>query len=131
MYFKLEKINELSGAGATIYSVLLEDEEQSLFEHFLEENQLKYREELKDILKRLNVIGHQTGAREQFFKLEEGSGGDLVCALYDDPDKKLRLYAIRYGKTTVILGGGGVKGKQIRAWQEARRADERNIKSYL
>ncbi len=103
MNFKLEKIEYLSGAQASIYSIILQNEEQTIFEQFLAKNQVKYREEILDIIKRLHVIGHDVGAREQFFKLEEGKRGDLVCALYDDPEKKLRLYGIRYGMTTVIL----------------------------
>jgi len=58
------------------------------------------------------------GAREQFFKLHEGKPGDLVCAIYDVPDSKLRLYCIRYGMDLVVLGGGGEKPKDIRAYQE-------------
>jgi hypothetical protein len=32
-----------------------------------------------------------------------------VCALYDTPDKHLRLYCIRMGNAVIILGGGGPK----------------------
>lgn len=118
MNFKLEKIVELSGAKASVYSVLLQGEETSLFEQFLTENETKYPEEVEDIVKRLFAIGKDVGAREQFFKLNEGLPGDLVCALYDVPDSNLRLFGMRFGTTTIILGGGGPKGKDIRAWQE-------------
>ncbi|RYX87149.1 hypothetical protein EON73_01950 [bacterium] len=118
MNFKLEKISELSGNKTAIYSVILKNEEQSLFERFLAENQSTYRTELNNILQRLVAIGHDVGARAQFFKLEEGTPGDMVCALYDDPDSKLRLYGMRFGMTTIILGGGGPKSKKIRAWQQ-------------
>jgi hypothetical protein len=40
-------------------------------------------------------------------------------ALFDNPDKKLRLYTIRYGSTILILGGGGVKTKETRRWQDS------------
>lgn len=36
----------------------------------------------------------KTGAAEHFFKLNEGKPGDGVCALFDSPDKKLRIYCI-------------------------------------
>ena len=42
----------------------------------------------------------------------------MVCALYDNPNSKLRLYCIRLGKSLVILGGGGPKSKSIKARQE-------------
>ncbi|MEX0988167.1 MAG: hypothetical protein WD052_11880 [Bacteroidales bacterium] len=51
----------------------------------------------------------KTGAQEHFFKTKEGKPGDQVCALYDTPEKNLRLYCIRMGNTVIILGGGGPK----------------------
>jgi hypothetical protein len=41
---------------------------------------------------------------------------DLVCALFDLPDKNLRLYCIRLYKHIVIVGNGGPKN--VRAWQD-------------
>ena len=52
--------------------------------------------------------------------------GDGVCALYDDPDKNLRLYCIRYGSLIVILGGGGHKPKNIKALQEDEKLTKEN-----
>ncbi len=40
----------------------------------------------------------------------------MVCALYDEPDRDLRLYCIRNGNVAIILGGGGLK--EVKAWQE-------------
>ena len=138
MKFKLVKLKSYSGKEASIYSVYMEDLQKTLFDVFLEENKTSFKSELKDILKRMSVIGHKTGAREQFFKTKEGIPGDGVCALYDDPDKKLRLYCIRYGKQLIILGGGGQKTDHIRELQKdgpasfadvVLRADEQDITS--
>ena len=118
MNFKLSKINQLSGREASIYAIVLDGEENSVFEQFLQDNKDKYGTELKNIITRLSAIGHNIGARSQFFKEKEGKPGDLVCALYDDPDAKLRLYCIRFGKSTIVLGGGAAKPKAIRAWQD-------------
>ena len=123
MNFSLEKVGRLSGRQASVYAVVLEGEPYSVFESFLAEYQADYRAEIKDIIERLNVIGNKTGAREDFFKKFEGKFGDLVCALYDDPDKKLRLYCIRFGGDFVILGGGGPK--EVAAWQ-----DDPNLKHH-
>ena len=60
----------------------------------------------------------KTGAAEHFFKLNEGKPGDGVCALFDSPDKKLRIYCIRFANVAIIVGGGGYKPKNIRAYQE-------------
>jgi hypothetical protein len=116
MNFSLEKVEKLSGREASVYAVVLEGESHSVFEGFLAEYQTNYRSEILDIIARLKVIGHRTGARKDFFKEFEGEIGDLVCALYDDPDKKLRLYCMRFGGDFVILGGGGPK--EVRAWQD-------------
>ncbi|MBK0379298.1 hypothetical protein [Mucilaginibacter segetis] len=118
MNFSLNKVVRLSGNEASVYAVTLEGQPTSVFDDFLAEYQEDYHDEVKDIVTRLRVIGHKTGAREQYFKPYEGKYGDLVCALYDDPDKKLRLYCVRFGGDCVILGGGGPKSKSIRAWQE-------------
>ncbi|MBI9036301.1 MAG: hypothetical protein JEZ03_17710 [Bacteroidales bacterium] len=92
----------------------------------MEENKDSFKSELKDILTRLNTIGKITGAREHFFKLKEGSPGDGICALYDKPGSKLRLYCIRYGTSLIVLGGGGPKSKNIRALQEDKKLNREN-----
>lgn len=118
MKFELVKDIELSGNECSIYQVYLEDLDTYLYDIFWEENEDLYENELWDIDDRLYIIGHKIGARERFFKLHEGKPGDLVCAIYDVPDSKLRLYCIRYGMDLVVIGGGGEKSKDIRAYQE-------------
>ena len=97
MKLKLVKLSNYTGRKTTIYSLLIEDEGITLFERFIKENWQSHLEELQDIRLRLQNIGKKYGAREQFFKINEGKGGDLLCALYDLPEKKLRLYCIRVG----------------------------------
>jgi uncharacterized pyridoxamine 5'-phosphate oxidase family protein len=126
MNYKLVKLPKFSDEAASIYSVFLTNENKTLFEIFVEKNKISFISELKDIFKRLKVIGDDTGARDIFFKLNEGSPGDLVCALYDEPDSNLRLYCIRYGTLLVILGGGGYKPKSISAFQEDEKLTKEN-----
>lgn len=38
----------------------------------------------------------------------------------------MRLYCIRYGSSLLILGGGGLKEKEIRAFQENEKLTEEN-----
>ena len=104
MRLKLVKIDEYTGNKATIYSLLIEAEEITLYERFIQENWKDYLSELQDIRVRLLNIGHRYGARFQFFKEHEGKAGDMVCALFDLPEKKLRLYCIRLGSVVVIIG---------------------------
>jgi hypothetical protein len=109
MNLELVKLIDFSGKEASIYSLLDMNEGRTLFEKFISENKISFKSEIKDILMRLNSIGNKTGAREQFFKLKEGKPGDLVCVLKDEPNKKLSLYCIRFGKSLIIIGGGGPK----------------------
>jgi hypothetical protein len=113
--YRIIKLENFSGDKASVYSKYLEDEERTLFERFVRTYREDFEKEVKNIAARLNSIANEVGAREQFFKLNEGKPGDLVCALYDDK-RKLRLYCIRFGSSLIILGGGGPK--YVRAWQE-------------
>ncbi len=118
MKFELVKDEELSGDECSIYQVYWEEFDAYLYDVFWKKNVDLHKTQLRNIDNRLYAIGHEMGAREHFFKLHEGKPGDLVCALYDTPDSKLRLYCIRYGMDLVVIGGGGEKSKDIRAYQE-------------
>lgn len=122
--YEIVELEEFTGKGATIYSVIMGNGADTLFDGFLRENVVAYKEEVKSIVGRLNQMGTTIGARAQFFKQEEGKPGDGVCALYDEPDSKLRLYCIRYGNVAIILGGGGPKAKKIKAWQEDEKLEK-------
>jgi len=126
MKYKLVKLKKLSGNKASIYTILLEEEEKTLFDFFLEDNKISFKDELKDIVSRLKVIGNKTGAKDYFFKLNEGKPGDGVCALYDKPNSNLRLYCIKYGTLIVIVGSGGYKPKSIRKLQQDEKLTEEN-----
>ncbi|MBK8502535.1 MAG: hypothetical protein IPL46_10145 [Saprospiraceae bacterium] len=116
MNYEIVRLDDLSGDEASVYSILEEGEELTLLEKFIQENVDDYKQEIDDIIVRLENIGHKYGARQQWFKLNEGNPGDHVCALYDTPDRRLRLYCIRYGSLLLVIGGGGPK--QVRALQE-------------
>lgn len=127
MRIRLVKLNQLSGERASIYSAIYEDDQISLFDKFLNENNISFKSELKDIVLRLKVIGGKTGAREHYFKPHEGKPGDGVCALYDKPKSNLRLYCIRYGMTLIIIGGGGHKPKTIKSLQDDPKLKKENL----
>jgi hypothetical protein len=124
MDYKIVKLDEFSGECASIYSIFDIEKEKTLFDIFLSENKSLFLSELNDILIRLTTIGKETGAREVYFKHFEGAYGDGICALYDSPDRKLRLYCIRYGTTLLILGGGGPK--KTRALQDDPKLKKEN-----
>jgi hypothetical protein len=120
MKYSFLKLPQLSGKCASIYTIRIENDDkiETLLDQFIKANEADAENEVKDIIQRLHTIGHKTGAREHFFKHNEGKPGDGVCALFDAPDKYLRLYCIRNGSVNVILGSGGAKPKHIRALQE-------------
>lgn len=99
MKYEIVEMQQLSGGQSKVYSVIPEGENITLFDKFVDEYELEFNNEIKDILARLYQIGHFTGARISFFKQHEGKPGDFVCALYDLPEKKFAsvLCSIWYG----------------------------------
>ncbi len=123
---QLIKIPKLSGSRGSIYTILVDEEENTSFKNFVLNNQNLFKSEIKDIVARLKTMGSKTGMREYFFKLKEGNPGDGVCALYDEDNSNLRLYCIRYGSQLIIIGGGGHKPKSIRTFQEDANLEREN-----
>jgi hypothetical protein len=128
MKYKIIKINSISGNEASVYSIILNNDEETLLNKFVKENEISFKSETKDILKRLYSIGHTTGARIQFFKEWEGKPGDGVCALFDIPTSNLRLYCIYFGSQLIVVGSGGHKPKDIRTLQQD---DKLKAENYL
>jgi hypothetical protein len=125
--YNIVKINKLSGSECSIYTIESDNTETKTFlDRFIDENINSFKSETLDLIKRLHTIGHKTGARLQYFKINEGVPGDGVCALYDAEESNLRLYCIHYGKQLIIVGGGGHKPKSIRTFQEDEKLKREN-----
>jgi hypothetical protein len=89
----------------------------TFLDQFISEHREEFTQDLINLMGRLKSIGNTVGAIETYFKLDEGLvWNDLVCALYDLPDKHLRLYCIRLDEKIIIVGNGGPKN--VRAWQD-------------
>jgi len=121
--YEIVEIEDYSGDYAKVYSIVPEGEDVTLFEKFIEQNKYDYKDEIKEIIKRLIQIGNTTGARDSFFKHEGDSDfvskyGKFVWALYDDEEKNLRLFCIKFSSVAIILGGGGFKDKSVIKWQD-------------
>jgi len=114
---ELVELEEFDPAMGHIYSVAVDDSNKTLFDLFLEENDADYRLELAEIITKLKTMSSMTGFTDNYFKLNEGTLGDGVCAI-TDLKGKLRLYCIRFGNILLVLGGGGPKSKLIRTLQE-------------
>ena len=126
MKISLVELEELSGEKLKVYSVVVEEEELTLYDQFLEENQEQHKDEISDITNRIEVMARFTGLRDDFIKTGEGALGDGICAIYDKPESNLRLYFIRYGNVAIVVGGGGPKPKTIRRLQDASKLKDEN-----
>lgn len=124
---ELVELEEFDNTMGHIYSVVVDDSDKTLFDFFLEENDSDYRQPLAEIITKLNTMASMTGFTDNYFKLNEGKPGDGVCAV-TDLKGKLRLYCIRFGNILLVLGGGGFKSKQIRAFQEDPKLLSENFK---
>ena len=91
MKVELVDLEEFSGNKAHIYSVLLDDAEDTLFDQFVEENGPLYPNEIREIVKELIAMGNKVGCQEHFFKLNEGRLGDGVAAVINFQKKRTDL----------------------------------------
>lgn len=110
--------DEISGPNCTIYSLEDVNTGKTLLESFYEECSNSHPDETEIVIDRLESMALDTGARAQYFKHHEGKPGDQVCCLYDAEESHLRLFCIRMGTVLLVCGGGGVKSKDISAYQE-------------
>ena len=83
MKIKLVKIAQLSGNKASIYTVLIDNDNGTLFDKFIIENKISFKSELHNLTVRLKTMGQDTGAREHFFKQFEGNPGTgfVLCMM--------------------------------------------------
>lgn len=126
MEYRLEKIENLSGRKASIYTLRPVKGGNSLLENFVLENKVKFKDEVIEIYNRLKQIGKSTGIREGFIKEKEGNLFDGVIALYDQEGSNLRVYGVKFGSSLLIIGGGGFKPKSIRALQDDDKLNNEN-----
>lgn len=128
--FDLVEVEGYSGPKLRVWTVVLDNESQSLFDAFLAQNHKEFKVEIEDMLSKLETMGLETGLKLQWVKIHEGAQGDGICALFDYPDKQLRLYFIRLGDAsddhTIILGGGGPKPKNVTALQDDEKLRHEN-----
>lgn len=115
-----------SGEKTKIYSPIIEGEELTLYEKFVDENVGRHKKEVENIDDRLLAIGNDCGLFGEFFDTKAGKFGENLCTLKDRPRSKLRLYFIEYGNSAIILGSGGEKPKSVKATQDVKKLDDEN-----
>ncbi len=118
MVFEIVEVEELSSDNGHLYSVILDNGDNTLLDEFFETNRGR-RNELNDLLERLMAMKNKTGFRRDFFTHNEGSPGDGIAVLKSG---SMRLYCIYFDKSTIIVGGGGIK--KVRVWQSDDKLSE-------
>ncbi len=126
MKISLVELEELTGEKIRVYSLIIGEDDLTIYDRFLEENQEQFENEVVDITNRIEVIAKHTGLRDDFIKQGEGELGDGIHAFYDKPESNLRLYFIRFGNVAIVLGGGGHKVKSIRRLQDDPKLKDEN-----
>ncbi len=103
------------------YSVVLGDNEETLFEKFVKQHEGVNKNKLQHILKWLQVIGKKYGAQNRFFRNEALTadasalppvGKDRKPYYIENGKKKnnaLRLYCLRASEGVVFLFSGDIK----------------------
>lgn len=117
--------------------MIIDDAEKHGLKQFYDEFIETNNKEVNFFMDTLEKIG-RIGIKDGFF---EDQGGNSIYRLKNIPTNKkdkpqLRLYCIKWGSMCLIIGGGGKKPDDKRAWQEApelRRINEllSKIDNYL
>ncbi|CAL1518362.1 hypothetical protein [Chitinophaga sp. MM2321] len=124
MNYEIIELQQFSGKRAHIYSIIMANEDISLFERFVRTHISTYKTELNAITKLLTAMGCSVGVQEKYFKVQEGIPAAGVSALYGHIEKNLRLYCIRYGAVPIIIGGGGSAAAQPPSLQKGEKPEE-------
>lgn len=114
MNFSFQIIPFYKGKRATFYTILIEGEELSEGDKFLDNERVKQNRHFADLRQVFFNLKDKYSARLQFFK-DEGLPGDMVNALYVRRGN-LRWYCLRWSNQMVIFGNGGEKN--VRATQD-------------
>ena len=105
MRFLLDKIESLSGK-CEIYSITFENE-NCLYEKFIQEYLNTCHDELHEINNRIATIGKITGIKDWYFSNPAPGyipkGED--CILHEEENSFLRLHTIKLASSLVILTG--------------------------
>lgn len=69
MKFDIINIEEFSGQKAQIYSIMYEDDDMTLMDHFFEDNSEEHQEDLEEMAAKLRVMGNDFGCRAHYFNV--------------------------------------------------------------
>ncbi|MGO1245682.1 MAG: hypothetical protein ACTHZ1_09210 [Sphingobacterium sp.] len=102
----------------TFYSINYVDDDSSLFEKFVEAQNINNKDKLQHILSWIREIGNNYGAKKTYFREENQAdalppkGKNREPAYLEDganTPNDLRLYSLRINENIVFLFGGNIK----------------------
>ena len=114
--FIIEKL-DIPGEKCQILTIHYDCEELSEFDKFLADHEKEYHKKIGDIVTRFSLMKKRNGCPDVYFK-DVSTPYDNICRL--SRTGKLRLYCLRFGNVAIIIGGGGVKEKEKRTYQEVK-----------
>ena len=112
---------KIPGEKCQIFTIHYEGEELSEFDKFLTDHEKKYPKNIEDIVVRISKMKLRNGCPDVYFK-DVSTPFDAICRLQKTGN--LRLYCIRFGNVALIIGGGGIKEKSKRTYQEVEELNE-------
>jgi hypothetical protein len=115
MRVELVQLDELSGKASKVYSVFIDSNSENELDRFI--GNLTDESRRKKLAERFYQLQKdcRRGLREDFFK-PEGGAADALVRIRDTG--QVRVYGILFSKLCIILGGGGIKPKVVRTYQE-------------
>lgn len=117
MDFEIELIRQ--GKKGHLYSVVLPGESESELVRFLKDPEVRSAPDFDLLLARLDDLMNRFGFQERFFRPESKYLNSVMALSAGGKKHRLRLYCCRWGERTLIVGNGGVKGEEIRTYQES------------
>lgn len=122
MAVELKRAYKFSGSKASIYVAVNTNSNSNPLSDFLKTySDTDYEDKAMNLVGRIKSMGTKTGVLDEFLKLQENEKkgqGDNVCALFDIPEKEMRLYCIKISESIIIIGGGAPKPDDIQSWQQ-------------
>jgi len=115
--FKLVRIKV--GRKAKIYSIRYDGEENHEFHKFVTNPDIRNHPDYEALREKIKELHSKRGLLPQYFRPEGENHLHSDISRIDYGFGYLRLYCIRWNDKLLILGGGGIKPKNIRFWQES------------
>jgi len=118
----LKRLKDFSATKASVYVLYDDIKKTHPFANFLNRYyNTPYEGKLINLVGRLKSMGTKTGVLDEFLKLNESETKNIaenMCAIFDSPDKEMRIFCIKISEKIIIVGDGGPKPKNIRKWQD-------------